>query len=88
MVASEGIPPLLALEEQEASFVRTHAKAIVACDFFVAVTATFRMIYVLVIMSDKQVFVRQSCGAQLKGMLADERVQAIIRKMGLLPYPL
>ena len=31
------------------SFVRNHAKAIVACDFFVAATATFRLVYVFVI---------------------------------------
>ncbi len=36
--------------QQWASFVRNHAKAIVACDFFMAVTASFRMLYVLVIM--------------------------------------
>lgn len=32
------------------TFVRNHAQAILACDFFVAVTARFRMLYVLVIM--------------------------------------
>jgi hypothetical protein len=32
------------------SFVRNHAHVIVACDFFVVVTATFRMLYVFVIM--------------------------------------
>jgi len=32
------------------SFVRNHAKAIVACDFSVVVTATFRVLYVLVLM--------------------------------------
>ena len=31
-------------------FVRNHTKAIIATDFFVVVTATFRLIYVLVIM--------------------------------------
>ncbi len=30
-------------------FLRNHAKAILACDFFVAVTATFRMLYVFVV---------------------------------------
>ena len=30
-------------------FVRNHAKAIVACDFFVVITATFRTLYVFVI---------------------------------------
>jgi putative transposase len=29
-------------------FLRNHARAIVACDFFVAVTATFRLLYVFV----------------------------------------
>jgi putative transposase len=32
------------------TFVRNHAKGIVACDFFVAVTATFRVLYVFVVM--------------------------------------
>jgi hypothetical protein len=31
------------------TFVRNHAQAIVACDFFVLVTATFRVLYVFVI---------------------------------------
>ena len=31
------------------SFVRNHAKTIVACDFFVVITATFRTLYVFVI---------------------------------------
>ena len=31
------------------TFLRNHAKAIIACDFFVAVTATFRLIYVFVL---------------------------------------
>lgn len=33
-----------------ATFVRNHAQYILACDFFVTVTATFRMLIVLVIM--------------------------------------
>jgi transposase InsO family protein len=32
------------------TFVRNHAQAIVACDFFIAVTATFRILYVFVVM--------------------------------------
>jgi hypothetical protein len=32
------------------TFVRNHAKVIVACDFCVVVTATFRLLYVLVVM--------------------------------------
>jgi putative transposase len=32
------------------TFVRNHAKAMVACDFFVSVTATFRVLYVFVAM--------------------------------------
>src|SRR6266478_4613506 len=31
------------------TFVKNHANGIVACDFFVAVTATFRMLYVFVV---------------------------------------
>jgi transposase InsO family protein len=32
------------------TFIHNHAKVIVACDFFVAVTATFRILYIFVIM--------------------------------------
>jgi len=32
------------------SFVRNHAQAILACDFFVTVTANFRLLYVFVVM--------------------------------------
>ena len=32
------------------TFVRNHAKAIIASDFFVVVTATFQVVYVFVIM--------------------------------------
>jgi transposase InsO family protein len=43
-------PPGLACGDQRwATFLRNHAKAIVACDFFVAVTATFRVLYVFVV---------------------------------------
>jgi len=36
-------------DQRWATFLNNHAKAIVACDFFVAVTATFRMLYVFVV---------------------------------------
>jgi putative transposase len=36
-------------DQRWASFLRNHAKAIIACDFFVAVTATFRSLYVFVL---------------------------------------
>jgi len=32
------------------TFVHYHAKVIVACDFFVVITATFRVLYVFVLM--------------------------------------
>jgi hypothetical protein len=35
-------------DQRWSTFLRNHAKAIVACDFFVAVTATFRLLHVLV----------------------------------------
>jgi len=31
------------------TFLRLHAQGIIACDFFVAVTATFRLLYVFVV---------------------------------------
>jgi hypothetical protein len=36
-------------DQRWSTFLRNHAKAIVACDFFVAVTATFRFLYVFVV---------------------------------------
>jgi len=36
-------------DQRWATFLRNHAKAIIACDFFVAVTATFRLLYVYVL---------------------------------------
>src|SRR4051812_23028462 len=36
--------------ESTTAFVRNHAKGVVACDFFVVVTATFRVLYVFVVM--------------------------------------
>src|SRR4051794_30928769 len=35
-------------DQRWATFLRNHANAIVACDFFVAATATFRVLYVFV----------------------------------------
>jgi transposase InsO family protein len=37
-------------DQRWSTFVRNHAKAIVACDFFVSVTATFKVLYVFVAM--------------------------------------
>lgn len=36
-------------DQQWSTFIRIHTEAIIACDFFVAVTATFRLLYVLVV---------------------------------------
>jgi transposase InsO family protein len=36
-------------DQRWSTFLKNHAKAIIACDFFVAVTATFRMLYVFVV---------------------------------------
>ena len=36
-------------DQRWATFLRNHAQAIIACDFLVAVTATFRMVYVFVV---------------------------------------
>jgi putative transposase len=36
-------------DQRWATFLRNHAQAIVACDFFVAVTANFRLLYVFVV---------------------------------------
>jgi putative transposase len=42
-------PGRLRGDRRWSTFLRNHAKAIVACDFFVTVTATFRLLYVLVL---------------------------------------
>ena len=36
-------------DERWSTFLKNHAKAILACDFFVTVTATFRLLYVFVV---------------------------------------
>jgi transposase InsO family protein len=36
-------------DQRWSAFLKNHAKAIIACDFFVAVTATLRMLYVFVV---------------------------------------
>ena len=36
-------------DQRWSTFLKNHAKAIMGCDFFVAVTATFRLLYVLVV---------------------------------------
>src|ERR1700674_2315760 len=36
-------------DQRWATFLRNYATAIIACDFFVAVTATFRLLYVFVV---------------------------------------
>ena len=38
-------------DQRWSTFLRNHAGAIVACDFFVAVTATFRVLYVFVVIA-------------------------------------
>src|SRR3977135_1136360 len=36
-------------DQRWATFLKNHARAMLSCDFFVAVTATFRMLYVFVV---------------------------------------
>lgn len=36
-------------DQRWSTFVRNHSETIIACDFFVAVTATFRLLYVLIV---------------------------------------
>jgi len=40
-------------DQRWATFLRNHAKAIIACDFFVAATATFRLLYVFVLVQSR-----------------------------------
>ncbi len=36
-------------DQRWSTFLRNHARAVLACDFFVAVTVTFRLLYVFVV---------------------------------------
>ena len=46
-----GVPPRSGARSQTwSTFVRNHASAVIACDFFVAITATFRVLYVFVVL--------------------------------------
>ena len=45
-----GAPRTGARSQLWSTFVRNHANAILACDFFVSVTATFRLVYVFVVL--------------------------------------
>jgi hypothetical protein len=48
---SQGAAPRSGARSQTwTTFVRNHASAVLACDFFVAVTATFRVIYIFVVL--------------------------------------
>jgi transposase InsO family protein len=49
MPRSTGRPGRTVDPERWGSFVRNHARAILACDFLVSVTASFRMVYVFVV---------------------------------------
>ena len=40
-------------DQRWSTFLRNHAQAIVACDFFVSATSTFRLLYVLVVMEHR-----------------------------------
>jgi len=40
-------------DQRWATFLRNHAGVIVACDFFVAITATFRLLYVFVVIEHR-----------------------------------
>jgi putative transposase len=45
-----GAPRTGVRSQQWTSFVRNHANVILACDFFVSVTATFQLVYVFVVL--------------------------------------
>jgi transposase InsO family protein len=41
-------------DQRWSTFLKNHAQAIVACDFFVSVTSTFRLLYVLVVIEHRR----------------------------------
>ena len=46
-----GVSPRRGVRSQTwSTFVRNHASAVIACDFFVTITATFRVLYVFVVL--------------------------------------
>jgi transposase InsO family protein len=49
-MATSSAPRDGARSQQWSTFVRNHASAVLACDFFVVVTATFRVFYVFVVL--------------------------------------
>jgi transposase InsO family protein len=71
-------------DQRWSTFLKNHAKAILACDFFIAVTATFRVLYVFVVIEHgtrrlKHVNVTAHPSAdwtlqQLRQVVGDERV--------------
>jgi hypothetical protein len=40
-------------DQRWSTFLKNHAQAVVACDFFIAVTSTFRMLYVFVVIEHR-----------------------------------
>ena len=46
-------PAGLRRDQRWSTFLKNHAQAIVACDFFVTVTSTFRLLYVLVVIEHR-----------------------------------
>ncbi|MGH9196920.1 MAG: hypothetical protein ACRD1T_14410, partial [Acidimicrobiia bacterium] len=50
------------------TFVRNHAQAVLACDFFVAVTATFRMFYIFVVLFTPREGSTPSSGTSVRGL--------------------
>jgi hypothetical protein len=45
------------------TFIRNHAKVTVACDFFTVVTASFRILYVFLVMEHSRCGPQKLCGA-------------------------
>jgi putative transposase len=65
-------------DQRWSTFLKNHAKAILACDFFVAVTATFRMLYVFVVIehSTRLCSANTRIGAVLTHLLHRESAMA------------
>jgi len=62
------------------TFLRLHAKGIIACDFFLAVTATFRQLYVFVVIEQRS---RRLIHCNDRDCIFAQRLDESIKRLGV-----